>query len=163
MPGPFSYFDKATGSLAQLNRRGLPAGKTFVPMTIETLDGEEPSLQVADRARVLAAISELTVADGYSGLTIPRIRSAAGVTRRRFDAVFENVEDCYLTAIELRVEDALNEGGASPKPGRKLGRGRLYVSSPPCATGLARTPFSPRPAGWTTVHPEQAPLARNSD
>jgi AcrR family transcriptional regulator len=58
----FSYFDKATGSLAQLDRRGLPAGKTFVPMTIETLDGEEPSLQVADRARVLAAISELTVA-----------------------------------------------------------------------------------------------------
>jgi AcrR family transcriptional regulator len=105
----FSYFDKASGSLAQLDRRGLPAGKTFVPMTIETLDGEEPSLQVADRARVLAAISELTVADGYSGLTIPRIRSAAGITRRRFDAVFENVEDGYLTAVELRVEEALTE------------------------------------------------------
>lgn len=104
-----SYFDNAAGSLAQLDRRGLPAGKTFVPMTIETLDGEEPSLQAADRARVLAAIAELTVADGYPGLTIPRIRSAAGITRRRFDAVFEDVEDGYLTAVELRVEEALVE------------------------------------------------------
>ena len=105
----FSYFDKTAGSLAQLDRRGRPAGKTFIPMTIETLDGEEPSLQAADRARVLAAIAELVVADGYPGLTIPRIRSAAGITRRRFDAVFEDVEDGYLTAVELRVEEALAE------------------------------------------------------
>ena len=105
----FSYVDRATGSLAQLDRRGLAPGRTFVPMTIESLDGEEPSQQVVDSARVLAAISELTIADGYPGLTIPRIRSAAGITRRRFDAVFENVEDCYLTAVELRVEEALDE------------------------------------------------------
>jgi AcrR family transcriptional regulator len=105
----FSYIDRAAGSLAQLDRRGLRPDKRFVPMTIESLDGEEPSLQVADRARVLAAISELTVADGYVGLTIPRIRSAAGITRRRFDAVFKDVEDGYLAAVELRVEEALGQ------------------------------------------------------
>lgn len=105
----FSYIDRETGTLAQLDRRGLRPDKRFVPMTIESLDGEEPSLEVADRVRVLAAIAELTVADGYVGLTIPRIRSAAGITRRRFDAVFEGVEDSYITAVELRVEEALGE------------------------------------------------------
>lgn len=105
----FSYMDKAAGSLAQLDRRGLRPVKTFVPATIDSLDGEEPSQQVADRVDVLAAISELTVADGYSGLTIPRIRSAAGITRRRFDAVFKNVEDGYLTAVESRVDEAIAE------------------------------------------------------
>lgn len=105
----YSYMDKAGGSLAQLDRRGLRPAKTFVPATIDSLDGEEPSQQVADRASVLAAIAELVVADGYLGLTIPRIRSAAGITRRRFDAVFENVEDCYLVAVEQRVDEALAE------------------------------------------------------
>jgi AcrR family transcriptional regulator len=105
----FSYVDKAAGSLAHLDRRGLRPDKTFVPMTIESLDGEEPSPQAVDSASVLAATSELAVADGYSGLTIPRVRSAAGITRRRFDAVFKDVEACYLAAVELRVEEALAE------------------------------------------------------
>jgi AcrR family transcriptional regulator len=104
-----SYVDRAAGSLSQLDRKGLRPDRAFVPMTIESLDGEEPSQAAADRVRVLEAIAELTVADGYPALRIPRIRSAAGITRRRFDAVFDDAEDGYVTAVELRVEDALAE------------------------------------------------------
>lgn len=104
-----SFIDGAAGSLARLDRKGVRDNKTFVPMTIESLDGEEPSREAAEGSRVLTAVSELTVADGYSGLTISGIRSAAGLTRRRFDAVFDNVEDCYLAAVELRIEEAFVE------------------------------------------------------
>src|SRR5689334_15587529 len=127
-----SYIDKATGSLAQLDRRGLRPDKAFVPMMIESLDGEEPPQATADRVRVLAAISELTVADSYSALTVPSIRSAADITRRRFDAVFDDVEDCYLTAVELRVEEALTEAEHARAAAKSWGGGVYRVIATLC-------------------------------
>jgi AcrR family transcriptional regulator len=60
-----------------------------------------------DRALILSAISKLTVADGYEALTVPRIRAAAGVSRRAFDALYDGVDDCLLAALELRTGEAL--------------------------------------------------------
>ncbi len=60
-----------------------------------------------DRALILTAISKLTVADGYETLTVPRIRAAAGVSRRAFDALYDGVDDCLLAALELRTGEAL--------------------------------------------------------
>jgi AcrR family transcriptional regulator len=79
-----------------------------------------------ERALILSAVAKLAAADGYWQLTVPRIRSAAGVSRRSFDAQFESVEDCFLAALELRVERALSQAK------------RAYVEAPSWPLGIHR-------------------------
>jgi AcrR family transcriptional regulator len=71
-----------------------------------------------DRALILSAAARLGASGGYGELSIPRIRAAAGVSRRSFDAHFESVKDCFLDALELRtgqaVADAASQGAGSP-------------------------------------------------
>jgi AcrR family transcriptional regulator len=62
---------------------------------------------IDDRALILSAVSKLTVADGYETLTVPRVRAAAGVSRRAFDALYGGVDDCLLAALELHTGEAL--------------------------------------------------------
>ncbi|HEY2053665.1 MAG TPA: TetR/AcrR family transcriptional regulator [Solirubrobacterales bacterium] len=69
---------------------GLPRGKA----------GDE-------RQRIITTVARLAARDGYDALTVPRIRSDAGVSRRAFDAHFTGVEDCFLTAIETLVFSGL--------------------------------------------------------
>ncbi|HEX7293995.1 MAG TPA: TetR/AcrR family transcriptional regulator, partial [Solirubrobacterales bacterium] len=79
-----------------------------------------------ERALILSAVAKLAAADGYWQLTVPRIRSAAGVSRRSFDAQFESVEDCFLAALELRVERALSQAK------------RAYIEAPSWPLGIHR-------------------------
>lgn len=54
-----------------------------------------------ERALILAATASLASKEGYATLTVPRVRAAAGVSRRSFDAHFEGVADCFLATIEM--------------------------------------------------------------
>jgi AcrR family transcriptional regulator len=54
-----------------------------------------------ERTMILHATSRLAAEDGYDSLTPPRIRAAAGVSRRRFHAHFRGVDDCFLATLEL--------------------------------------------------------------
>jgi AcrR family transcriptional regulator len=60
-----------------------------------------------ERARILDAVARLAAREGYWQLTVPRIRSAAGVSRRCFDAHFEGVQGCFIAALERLTERAL--------------------------------------------------------
>lgn len=60
-----------------------------------------------ERARILAAVARLAAEDGYWRLSAPRIRAAAGVSRRSFDAHFEDVRECFFAAVELLTARAL--------------------------------------------------------
>jgi AcrR family transcriptional regulator len=60
-----------------------------------------------DRARILDAGARLAAREGYWQLTVPRIRAAAGVSRKRFDEHFEDVQGCFVAAIERLAERAL--------------------------------------------------------
>jgi AcrR family transcriptional regulator len=59
-----------------------------------------------ERGRILAAVSKLALAGGYSSLTVPRIRADAGVSRRSFDARFADVDECFLEAVETLAVSA---------------------------------------------------------
>jgi AcrR family transcriptional regulator len=61
----------------------------------------------SDRDLSLAAVAKLAVAEGYANLTVPCIRAAAGISRQRFDAEFEGVEDCLSAAREEHIDAAL--------------------------------------------------------
>lgn len=54
-----------------------------------------------ERAMILAATARLASKEGYARLTVPRVRAAAGVSRRSFDAHFDGVADCFLAALEM--------------------------------------------------------------
>jgi AcrR family transcriptional regulator len=93
----------------------------------EAFAGAESDGMLGDeRALILSAVAKLAAADGYWQLTVPRIRSAAGVSRRSFDAQFESVEECFLAALELRVERALTQAK------------RAYVEAPSWPLGIHR-------------------------
>jgi len=73
----------------------------------EISSDDEPLPTAGDRARILDAVAKIAVTVPYSRLTAPRICSAARVSRRKFNAHFDGVEDCYLAALELRAGEAM--------------------------------------------------------
>jgi AcrR family transcriptional regulator len=96
---------ESIGVLGRLDSR--PAAERIAAEYAQTEDLDAWGGFMDDRALILTAISKLTVADGYEALTIPRIRTAAGVPRRSFDALFDGIDDCLLAALELRTGEAL--------------------------------------------------------
>jgi len=60
-----------------------------------------------ERALILAATAKLASKEGYATLTVPRVRAAAGVSRRSFDTHFEGVADCFLATLETLSDRTL--------------------------------------------------------
>lgn len=88
---------------------GGPANP-FYPAPNDRWEGQGQVRSRRDpRALVLAAVAKLVAKQGYEALSPPRIRAAAGVSRKAFDAHFEGVHDCYLAAIEELSTDAIAE------------------------------------------------------
>jgi AcrR family transcriptional regulator len=65
-----------------------------------TLTGDE-------RERLLRAAVRLAAADGFAALTVPRVRTEAGVSRRRFDANYSDLDECFLDGVEAVAEESL--------------------------------------------------------
>lgn len=61
-----------------------------------------------ERQFLLTAVATLSLASGYRNLSVTEIRREAGVTRRSFDANFADVTDCFLAAVESRLEELAN-------------------------------------------------------
>ena len=100
------YADPAAVDLARLDRHSVWRDTTLEAPA--PFNGEADTMPSrGDRALLVAAVAELTVANGYARLTAPRVRARAGVSRRKFDAHFDNLEDCYMSALELRAGEAL--------------------------------------------------------
>jgi AcrR family transcriptional regulator len=99
------YPDRAAVKLAALDRQSVWRDTTLEPVGPSAEGGAWPS--TGDRALIVAAVAELAATSGYAALTAPRIRAAAGVSRRKFSAHFDDVEDCYLGALEQRTGRAL--------------------------------------------------------
>jgi AcrR family transcriptional regulator len=85
---------------------GVVYGNPTITPLIAPAAGVSPT---GDRATILAAVGKLVAADGYKygDLTVPRIRSGAGVSRRIFDGHFDDVEECYLAALGERATEAV--------------------------------------------------------
>jgi AcrR family transcriptional regulator len=85
----------------------LPAA--VAPGPRPALEGRRrPPYAIEDeRDLILTATTKLAVTDGYQQLSVSRICASAGVRRGCFEARFEGVRDCFLTAVELRTSLAL--------------------------------------------------------
>jgi AcrR family transcriptional regulator len=107
-----------------------------------------------ERALILAATAKLASKEGYATLTVPRVRAAAGVSRRSFDTHFEGVADCFLATLETLSDRTL--AAAAPfyltaddwasGVHRMIGDLCRHLARDPTFTGLAFVEvFSPRP------------------
>lgn len=75
-----------------------------------------------DRRRLLRAAVRLGAAKGFGGLTAGAIRADAGVSRRRFYAVFSDAHRCFLEAIGMAATTAVSRAHESALGDDKLGR-----------------------------------------
>ena len=91
----------AATSLARLDAEPARAVPRAAPPT------QDRAVYGEDRARILDAVARLAAQEGYWQLTVPRIRSVAGVSRKCFDEHFEDVQGCFVAALEGLSERAL--------------------------------------------------------
>lgn len=100
-----SYSDQTVGSDRDLDRWG--PGR-FAP-DFESGPGSDGRLFALgdERTLVLGAVAKLVASGGYRALSVPRIRAAAGVSRKSFDANFDGVESCFLEAVEFHSTRAV--------------------------------------------------------
>jgi AcrR family transcriptional regulator len=65
-------------------------------------------VQVLDvqRARILAAMVQVVAEDGAGSVTVARVVSRAGVSRRTFYDLFDGCEDCFLAVFEDAITRA---------------------------------------------------------
>jgi len=98
------------------------------------VSGAPPAPQAAfvtppgdERALILAATAKLASKEGYAALTVPRVRAAAGVSRRSFDAHFESVADCFLATLETLGDRTLAAAAS------------LFITAEDWASGVHRT------------------------
>lgn len=94
-----SYRSTAAATLESLvSATGLrPA-----PTPVSTAWGERAD----DRARILDAVVQLAARDGCAALSAGRVAAAAGVSRKRFHAHFEDVQGCFTAALEQLSDGA---------------------------------------------------------
>jgi len=59
------------------------------------------------RARIIAALAEVTVEKGYRSVTVADIVRRAGIARNTFYENFSSKEDCFLAASEFALDEAL--------------------------------------------------------
>ncbi len=77
--------------------RGLPVAGA-PPALPATAPGPAPG---DERGLILAATAKLSAEAGYAGLTVPRVRAAAGLSRRSFESHFNGVQDCFLAMVSM--------------------------------------------------------------
>lgn len=85
-----AFCDDDVVRLRGLGIAGAPPLATVAEMPLED-----------ERSLILAATAKLASKEGYATLTVPRVRAAAGVSRRSFDAHFEGVADCFVATLEM--------------------------------------------------------------
>jgi AcrR family transcriptional regulator len=100
--------------------RGLGVAPPPLPATAAEVPLED------ERALILAATARLASKEGYATLTVPRVRAAAGVSRRSFDTHFEGVADCFQATLEVLSERTL--AAAAP----------FYLTADDWASGVHR-------------------------
>jgi AcrR family transcriptional regulator len=98
MPGLVD--DMLNWALAFKTDRPSPLEAPLRAVSAEPCLGDED-----DRARVLRSALELAAREGYANLTPMRIVDEAGVSIDTFFSLFDNMETCYLAALEKLGEE----------------------------------------------------------
>jgi AcrR family transcriptional regulator len=113
-----SAFTSAPTPRDRGNRRSVPG---------RLQDGGWAGTLGDDRAMIVAAAFRIAKS-GYHQLSVPRVCREAGVSRRDFNRHFIGLEDCFSSALELRVARALVAWERS-RPESMTWRGAVHRAS----------------------------------
>lgn len=102
------YRSSAAARLVQLGSIGERAGAASGVLSASSSQGA-PAHGVQERERIFDAVVHLAARDGYAALSVGGIAAAAGISRRRCEAHFEDARRCFLAAIEDRTYRLLAE------------------------------------------------------
>jgi AcrR family transcriptional regulator len=80
------------------------------------VDGPGRMIEI-QRARLLAAITEVSAERGVGDLSVARVVTRAGVSRRTFYDLFRDREDCFLAAFEDALGRARRHALSADDPG----------------------------------------------
>src|ERR1700733_172355 len=67
--------------------------------TPSTISVAGASRRASQRPRLLGAITDLAVVDGYAAVTVGKVIARAGVSRATFYEYFEDLEECFAAAL----------------------------------------------------------------
>jgi len=102
-------YDEERVALSAVAREGRwRARREALPLPAEM----SSTVGYRDRERILAAVSRLAVEKGVGALSVSRIRREAGVSRRAFDARFDDATECFLAAVESLARIAVGKACA---------------------------------------------------
>lgn len=136
-----SYPEPSAAKLAELDRQSVWRDTTLEPLPLASVVGSGgPWPGSGDRGLILRAVADLAVTNDYAKLTAPRVRSAAGVSRKEFDAHFEGLEECFLAALELHAGEALAQASRAQTSARSR-PGGVYRAIAALCTHIATDPF----------------------
>lgn len=78
------------------------------------------------RERILAAMVDLAVTEGYAAVNVDRLTARAGATPEDFERCFDDLESCLLAAFDAGAEEAIRRVTAAalqadgPDPARRI-------------------------------------------
>lgn len=157
MDWALSYPGRPTEKLAQLDTERVWRDTRLLPLVTSSSSGEgEAWPQTGDRALLLTAVAELTAANGYRSLTASLISREAGLSRSVFKAHFEDVEECFVVAMEQRAGEAFAQASRAQTAGRTWAGGMYraisalcdqLISDPLLATVCLAEEFKPNSIG----------------
>ncbi len=103
-------------------------------------EGESPAAPSGEVGLLLSAVTKLAAAENRQSLTPRRIIAAAGVPRRAFYANFSCVDDCFIAALELHVDNAT---ARARRAGEKdsTAAGRIYRVVASLCAQVAQNPI----------------------
>ena len=134
-----------------------PAEQAVSPAALKGLSAALLGTVGSERGRILSATAKLAARSGYRTLTVPKIRRAAGVSRRAFDAHFEDVSNCFLEAIELLTSTAIERAKRRALGTASTERGIRQMTLAFCAE-MARAPAFARLGFIDVIAPGRAGL-----
>jgi AcrR family transcriptional regulator len=127
------YPGKFAGQLVKLDLGSVWRNTMFEPLTIPAGSPESgTAVPTGDRAVILTAVAKLASANGYRNLTVPRIRSGAGVSRAKFDSHFSGVEECFVAALDQRAGEAIAQAARAQSAGRTASGGTYRAIAALC-------------------------------
>lgn len=86
-------------------------------------EGRRGRVGSGGHALILQRTAELAMKNGYSALTVERIRAEANVSRREFRTYFDDVAACYVAAFEQRAGEAMAQAARAQAAARTWGGG----------------------------------------
>ena len=90
-----------TGATSQM----FASPRAAKPIRLPAISPGEPDGRYPfgdEREAILLAVATLAAGEGYGALTLARIRSSVGTSRRSFDEQFASMNGCFLAALGIR-------------------------------------------------------------